>query len=389
MKHAELERSVIFDYLKTLATEHGFELHEHKAEETAPTAARMSKHIGEVLSRRSEVNWLKREEIERGVIAVMSGPRGSYKSSVSLNWIGHVCAELREPVLWCTAEGSGTDRRFNAWLQTNAPDVDPNTLPLRVIERRYDFFKDNGDILKLSAELAAMSTEYGAKPALCVCDTYSKYNGGLRENENDDAKKFIANIDRNVRAPYGCTVLLITHTGLSDTGRARGASALEADSDAAYVVSNANGVIRMTRQRFKDSPELPDLVLKPTIVDLGYTDADGTPVTACVAEPVDNATAARSATIRPLKGNQKIVYEALQQLAPNGQRVSIAALLDEAIKRKGTDTGGKSRLNDVRIRLQSALTHESLQVRGVHVSGEEAWIQGVIDSPDSDWLETA
>jgi hypothetical protein len=120
-----------------------------------------------------------------------------------------------------------------------------------------------------------------------VLDTFSKLSGGLDENSNTEVKAFIGRLDNGIKRAFDATVLLIAHTGHTDRGRARGASALEADTDAAYIVTrnDATKSVAISRQRFKSSPELDPLWLEPSIVELGYSDDEGIPVTSVVLKP--------------------------------------------------------------------------------------------------------
>jgi hypothetical protein len=117
-----------------------------------------------------------------------------------------------------------------------------------------------------------------------MLDTFSKLSGGLDENSNTEVKAFIGRLDNGLKRAYDATVLLVSHTGHSDKGRARGASALEADTDAAYIVQrNVNlKLVGVSRQRFQASPELDPLYLKPEVVSLGYKDAEGDEVTSLI-----------------------------------------------------------------------------------------------------------
>lgn len=241
-----------------------------------------ARHIGEIIASPSRVRWLVRDEIERGVIAVLAGKRGTFKSFVALHWAMRI-ATAGEPVLMVSAEGSGMDRRVRAWIKAHAPQTDPRDVPLYVIERRVDFSDDEA-IQAVRDEIERLRI----KPAMIVIDTLSKCSGGLDENDNSEVKAFIGGLDLGLRAPLDATVLLVAHTGHSDQTRARGASALEADTDACYVVTKlADGLISMSRERFKDAPELPPLTYRAEVMDLGYCDEDGQPVTSCALVPTD------------------------------------------------------------------------------------------------------
>lgn len=258
-----------------------------KAKRTAPkeATARISQTLDQLLENPTKPRWLIRDQLERGVIAVMAGPRGSYKTTAVTHWIGQTLL-AGDPVLWLHGEGGNADRLIQAWLTLHAPEVSTASLPLYIVQRRYDLFQS--DIATVRAECEAIKQERG-KLSLIVVDTVSKFSGALRENDNDDAKLFVGQLDRHLRSPFDASVLLVGHTGLSDTGRVRGASALTADTEAEYIVSRRpGGVVSITRERFKASPELPPLVLRTEPVELGRVDDYGRPVTAlAIAGEVD------------------------------------------------------------------------------------------------------
>jgi hypothetical protein len=325
------------------------------------------------------VEWLKRDEIERNVIAVLSGPRGAGKSAQAENWYMYTCVELGLPVLVLTAEGTGTDRHVQGWLDKFAPTVNAKTLPLRVVEQRLDLNSADGRKL-VYEELAAMRAEFGENPALCVVDTYSKYSGALKHNDNSEVSAFVGGLDRAIRRPFGCTVLLVAHTGLSDTTRARGASSLEADTDAAYVLTKDRGIVSLTRERFKDSPELPPLKYRLEVVDLGRVDDDDEKVTTRVLVPTTDAHAYQPKAKAIVTVNQKLAFAAVNELSAQGGPVDISRVIDLALSRKAKDS--KGRPSDLRRYIREAL--DAIADAG-HV-----WIDGEQCGPGalqpSEWL---
>lgn len=242
----------------------------------------LARSLVDVLSTPSNPRWLLRDKLERGVIALMAGTRGSYKSFIALDWAMTVATEQNLPVYVVSAEGADFDRRARAWLRTFADDRVPSVLPLYVLERRIDL-NQHENIEAIRQDCLRL----GVRPVMFVLDTFSKLSGGLDENSNTEVKAFIGRLDNGIKRAFDATVLLIAHTGHSDRGRARGASALEADTDAAYIVTrnDATKSVAISRQRFKASPELDPLWLEPSIVQLGYTDDDGAPVTSVVLRP--------------------------------------------------------------------------------------------------------
>lgn len=290
------------------------------AEAAEPPLARP---LGDVLAHPTKPRWLIRDVLERGTIVLLAGPRGSYKSFLALDW-GMRVAARDEPVYVVSAEGGDFDRRAAAWLQENTFDVD--TPPLFVVERRLDLNCKEG-IERIRHDCVKL----GIRPRLFILDTFSKLSGGLDENSNSDVKQFIGRVDNGLKRAFDATVLIVAHTGHSDVTRARGASALEADTEAAHIVTRDNvvGTVLVTRERFKSSPELAPLVYKPKVVDLGRVDEEGIGITSVVLEPQDGG--GLPVRGRKLGKNQKVMYETMREIGADGNPVSVGALLDAAV----------------------------------------------------------
>jgi AAA domain len=242
-------------------------------------APAMARRLDDVLAHPTTPRWLLKDVLEEKTIALLVGPRGSYKSFVALDWAMQV-AVAGHDVYVVSAEGGDFDRRAQAWLLAN---FEPEISNLYVVERRLDLSAKEG------VELIRQDcVKLGIRPKLFVLDTFSKLSGGLDENDNTEVKAFIGRIDNGLKRAFGAAVILVAHTGHSDSGRARGASALEADTEAAHIVSrnHASNTVSITRERFKSSPELPPLVFEPQVIDLGRKDGDGMPVTSLVLKPL-------------------------------------------------------------------------------------------------------
>jgi KaiC/GvpD/RAD55 family RecA-like ATPase len=250
-----------------------------QAHRDAGQMAITARSISEILANPSTVRWLLRDTLERGVIAVIAGKRGSFKSFIALHWAMRT-GQSGLPVVMVSAEGAGLDRRLRAWATHFATDI--TGFPIYAIERRVDFTS-----LEATGGVVEELKRIGVKPALLIIDTFSKNTGRLDENDNSEVKEFIGQLDSRFRAPFDCTVLLVAHTGHADQSRVRGASALEADTDAAYIVTRNDLRVTVSRQRFKDSPELAALGYEAKAVDLGYADEYGVPVQSFVMIDAD------------------------------------------------------------------------------------------------------
>lgn len=306
--------------------------------EAPPKAARepLARPLSDVLAHPTQTRWLLRDELERGVIALMAGPRGSYKSFKALHWAMRV-ALCGHPVYVISAEGGDFGRRAEAWAKHHGHRGD--SLPVYVVERRLDLnSKDGIEAIRQDCQ------RLGIRPVLFVLDTFSKLSGGLDENDNSEVKLFLGRLDNGLKRPapqaFDATVLLVAHTGHSDNGRARGASALEADTDACYIVSRdaVTSTVAVSRERFKSSPELPPLVYRPTVVTLDRLDDDLVPVTSLVLEPADGPEG--RAVKGPRGRSQKYLWRVLKEMAPLGEAVEVAELLDQAVAGLPHDRSG-------------------------------------------------
>lgn len=314
--------------------------------------------------------WLIRDELERGVIAVMAGPRGSYKSFVALNWA--MKAQDAGPVYVVSAEGNDIDRRVQAHLATCGSSDDG----LYVAQRRVDLtLRENIEMIRRDCV-----DVHQIRPVLFVLDTFSKLSGAMDENSNTDVKAFIGLLDNGLKRAFDATVLLITHTGHGEKTRARGASALEADTDAAYIVRRQDDLVVISRDRFKSSPELEPMALRPEIVPLGYNDDDGQMVTSIVMHPAD---APRSGVVKlePRGMYAKNVLDTLRDMSKLGELVDVTALVEAAVKRL-PEPGG---VRDTR-RQQTDRAVKKLVVDGyLHMHGTCVSLTPVLVAEDGDW----
>jgi hypothetical protein len=258
----------------------------YKPEEqvAAPAAKIVLRHIADIVAEKRESNWLIYETLEHGVIAVIAGARGTFKSFIALHW-AMLAALDGHPMVMLSGEGGGLDRRVDAWMRTFAPNVDLRSLPVVALERALNLNSE-----EVMQDLQAAINESGNTPHLVVIDTYSKFSPGIDENDNGEVAAFIQKLSYGLREKYGCTVALVAHSGHGDAKRPRGASALMANPDAEYIVDRPDitgMLVTVSRERFKDSPSLSPLAYKAESVDLGRLDQYGKAVTSLVVRGSD------------------------------------------------------------------------------------------------------
>lgn len=341
-------------------------------------AGPLARPLSDVLAHPTFPRWLLEDELERGVIALMAGQRGSYKSFKALDW-GMRVALQGMPVYAISAEGGDFDRRARAYLAHFGCDIPMSEIPMYVVERRLNL-SDKAGVEMIRQDCKAL----GIRPVLFILDTFSKLSGGLDENDNSEVKLFIGRLDNGLKREFDATVLLVAHTGHSDKTRARGASALGADTDAEYIVSRLPGAdtVSISRERFKSSPELPPLFYQHKVVDLGYADTYGRPVTSLVLEPAEYT--ARGTAASPRGANQVFIFDTLKEMAPDGSVVDLQALLYEVVKKIPEDK--TTNKNSLRTGLVKAV--KDLAAKGlIFKHGDGVSLTAVLDvSDEGDFL---
>jgi hypothetical protein len=266
------------------------------------------RHISDIVAEQREPRWLIRHVLEQQVLAVLAGPRGTFKSFIALHW-SMLTAISGQPVVMLCGEGAGLDRRVDAWSRKHAPDMDLAALPFYALEMPLNL---NNSTVLADVSQAIRDTAPGA--ALIVIDTYSKFSSGLDENDNSEVAQFLSALATELRDAFNATVLLVAHSGHSDAKRPRGASALMANPDAEYIVERPAATamtVTVTRERFKDSAAREPLAYVAEVVDLGRVDSYGDPVTSLAIS--DSELAVAGTRVHAQGKNQTKALNALRE----------------------------------------------------------------------------
>jgi hypothetical protein len=230
----------------------------------------------EIVAERRETTWLLHKIVEANVLAVLAGPRGTFKSFIALDWMMRIALQGHTVVI-LSGEGAGLDRRIDAWMRTHAPDTDLASLSVVVLERALN--------LSLAADMEALREAFQSlpeSPVAVAIDTFSKFSAGIDENDNSEVAAYLSVLSQQIREAFNATVLIVAHSGHGDAKRPRGASTLMANPDAEYIVerpSPAAMTVTVSRERFKDGAALPPLAYEARVIDLGRNDAYGEAVT--------------------------------------------------------------------------------------------------------------
>ena len=246
----------------------------------APASFSVSlRHVADIVDENREPEWLLHQVIEAKVLAVLAGPRASFKSFIALDWAMRVAMD-ELPVAILSGEGGGLGRRVKAWMQTFGGGRDLRELPVLALEKPLNLNREEE-----MAMLVEAIDQAGVKPALVVIDTLSKFSAGMDENSNQEVAEYLAQVSRYLRERYEASVLIVAHSGHGDSDRPRGASALMANPDSEFIVKRAAqpaNHVEVTRQRFKDTGELPNLAYEAEVIDLGAADRYGERLTSLI-----------------------------------------------------------------------------------------------------------
>lgn len=123
---------------------------------------------------------------------------------------------------------------------------------------------------------------------------------------------FVDGIDQSLRNRFGCAVLIVHHTGLANTDRARGAGSLRAALDWEYSLTpNNDGTKTLSCQKCKDFDPPKDISFKPEIITIpDWIDPDtGEPVSSVVLTRTEAAP--HTAKQKPISPKRQIALDAL------------------------------------------------------------------------------
>jgi hypothetical protein len=261
------------------------ELYQDDPKATAAKRTRVVlRTIHEIASERREPKWLLYKILEANVLAVLAGPRSTFKSFIALHWAMQV-AEQKHPVVILSGEGAGLDRRVDAWMRRHGREAKLADMPIHALERalNLNMAVDLGDLCEAISSLPRT-------PELILIDTLSKFSAGIDENNNSEMAQYLAILSAHLRDEFRSALLLVAHSGHGDAKRPRGAYALMANPDCEYIVDRPDkGLmdISVSRERFKDSPALDPLGYRAEVADLARVDSYGDPITSLALVAAD------------------------------------------------------------------------------------------------------
>lgn len=202
---------------------------------STPSEDPLFSRVGEMTAVYRPTEWLVDGHIEHPTLSVIFGDSEVGKSFVVIDWVCSIATGrrwngkkvLRGPVLYLAGEGfNGLSKRFLAWRLHNAvPEAEWNAAPLYVSRRAVDLLN-----FQAGAEMWAAVDALGVKPVLIVIDTLSRMTPGMNESAAEDMSKFVQWCDRT-KSAFGCTILVVHHSGVGDKSRVRGSTVLRGATD--------------------------------------------------------------------------------------------------------------------------------------------------------------
>lgn len=311
--HAEaygriVERAAIRRHLMTAADEiRGLAMNENMALEEViaeadnclylATARHIAVRTWEFKSRSQimempDIEWLIPKLLPVRSLGMIFGASGSFKSFYALDKSIEVAQHKN--VLYIVAEGeSGTKSRLQAHERHFRRNTDNLTFCLGAVS----LFSD----VELMA-FKRLAARY--KPELVVVDTFAMCTGDADENNTRDMKTIVEGCKRMI-VELGCAVLVVHHTNKEGKVE-RGNASFRNACDTVIRLSLLDDVIKVEHQKSKDKALPAPEYYRRVVVDLGYKDALGEPVTSVVLEPSDKVIADTGLTIK-----QRAVLEAI------------------------------------------------------------------------------
>ena len=232
------------------------------------------------------IAWLVKHWIQDKALVMVHGPSGGGKTFVTLDWMLHIASGKANwhghkvkpgNMVYLAGEGHhGLRSRIAAWKHHNSV----SNLNMWVSKSGVDLNTAAG-YLQVVEAIRALKI----KPDVITVDTLHRFMAG-DENSAQDAKTML-DACAALMQEFGCTVILVHHTGVSEEAqhRARGSSAWRGALDIEIsVIPGKPGVAMQIVQRKSKDAEMAASVYVDleTIAIPGWLDEDGEPVTSAV-----------------------------------------------------------------------------------------------------------
>lgn len=288
------------------------------------------------------VAWLVKNWIQDQALIMVHGPSGGGKTFVVLDLCLHIASEFKKwhghnvrdgSVVYLAGEGhAGLRGRIAAWRQEFQPS---QRLNMWLSRDGCDLNTPEG-----YARVVDNVRSCSIAPRLIVVDTLHRFLLG-DENSAQDAKGML-DACGGLMQEFGCSVLLVHHTGVSEEAqtRARGSSAWRGalDIEISIIPSKDGDPMQIIQRKSKDAELAKDMFveLKSVPID-GWVDEDGEPTSSAVIVPSHKTMSSKKET--PLDRHKKVFDRAWWasgcEVVEGAPYVSRSALVDFLINNDG------------------------------------------------------
>ena len=270
---------------------------------------------------------------DRG-LAVLFGASGSGKTFIAIDmayaiargvaWRGNRTAKGR--VLIVAAEGSrGMSKRLKAYADYY--DLDPNEVDIGLLVVPPNFLLSE-DVTDLAGAIAASG---GAD--VIIVDTMAQVTPGANENSSEDVGLALGNA-RALEDATEALIVMVDHSGKDASKGVRGWSGKRAAADAELeALKYENGTRELRITKMKDGDDGLKWGFRLEMVVVG-TDADGDPITSCVAVeadvpvPVVPETGPKAQRFGP---HERHVLEIIEDQYAGVERAPLTELFDKCL----------------------------------------------------------
>lgn len=259
--------------------------------------------------------WQVEDILEKGSICQVFGPSFSGKSYFVMYLAACMSAgekfgdkrTIKSRVTYVYGEGNhGIKRRLRA-IKHAYPDL--NLTELRYSKDLPNFMDD-----KSFKEFGHKLKKSGGTDVIIV-DTLARAMSGGDENSGVDMGIVSARLSK-LRDYFGCSVVVVHHTGHSNQDRGRGHSSNYAALDNEIKVEKGvDGVLEITSTKAKDTPEYKPMHFKFVPVNFDVVDNFGRQLVSSTLEFVENYGG--DSAKKPLSKSGEAVFSAFIDLVEN------------------------------------------------------------------------
>lgn len=293
------------------------------------------------------ISWLIKHHLQRDALIMVHGPSGGGKTFVVLDMVLSIASGKADwcanrvtagTVVYLAGEGHhGLRGRLAAWkLHNGAAHLD------MWLSKAGEDLNTPGGYMRVREAVMGLPS----KPAVIVVDTLHRFLAG-DENSAQDAKTML-DACSSLMAEFGCSVVLVHHTGVSDEAqhRARGSSAWRGalDIEISVVPGKDGAPLEVVQRKSKDAELTAPVYMTITPVQLPWIDEDGEAVTSAVVVQADTPEGKEEDTKVP-SGARQLFESAWFALGDidNGRPYLTASAFNEYSKIRDFPTDGARR----------------------------------------------